>query len=158
MYMSTEATKFFAIRTTARQEVNVALMIELVTESRKREIGEEEIYSVIVPPGIKGYIILEAPGLHAVYNVIRGLKHIKGRASGALKWEDVERFVVPKPVIEIIKEGDIVEIVAGPFRGLQAKIVAIDKEKNEVVLNILEAAYPLQITVPADYIRPAKRG
>ena len=156
--MSAEASRFFAIRTTARQEVNVALMIELVTQTRKSQTGREEIYSIIVPPSIKGYIILEAPGLHAVYNVIRGLKHVKGRASGALKWEDVERFVVPKPVIEMIKEGEVVEIVAGPFRGLQARVVSIDRERNEVVLNILEAAYPLQITVPADYVRPTKRG
>jgi len=155
--MSVETSKFFAIRTTARQEINVALMIELVTESRKSQTQKDEIYSIIVPSAIKGYIILEAPGLHAVYNVIRGLKHVKGRASGALKWEDVERFVIPKPVIELVKEGDIVEIIAGPFRGLQARIVSIDKAKNEVILNILEAAYPLQITVPADYIRPTKR-
>jgi len=143
---------FFAIRTTARQEPNVALMIEVHARSRNLPI-----HSIIVPPDLRGYIILETVGLHIVYEAIRGLKHVRGRAAGTLRWEDLEKMIKPKPLIEVLQVGEEVEIVAGPFRGMKAKIVDIDKARNEVSLNVLEASYPLTITVPVDYVRPVKK-
>ncbi len=143
---------FFAIRTTARQEMNVALMIEVHAKTKNLPI-----YSIVVPPELKGYVILETNSLHVVYEAIRGLKHVRGRASGALKWEDVEKMIKPKPLIELLNVGEEVEIVAGPFRGMRAKIVDIDKARNEVVLNVLEASFPLTITVPVEYVRPVKK-
>lgn len=143
---------FFAIRTTARQEPNVALMIEVHARTRNLPI-----HSIIVPPDLRGYIILETVGLHIVYEAIRGLKHVRGRAAGTLRWEDLEKMIKPKPLIEILQVGEEVEIVAGPFRGMKAKIVDIDKARNEVSLNVLEASYPLTITVPVDYVRPVKK-
>ena len=41
---------------------------------------------------------------------------------------------------------------------MKARIVSIDKGKNEVVLSILEAEFPLPITVPGDYVKPVKSG
>lgn len=93
-----------------------------------------------------------------IYEAIRGLKHVKGKVSGTLRWEDLESMVKPKPLIDLIQIGEEVEVVAGPFRGMKAKITAVDRARNEVSLNILEANYPLTITVPVDYIRPAKGG
>ncbi len=143
---------FFAVRTTARQEVNVALIVE--AHAKERNLA---IYSIIVPPEMKGYVILETSGLHAVYEAIKGLKHVRGRASGALRWEDIEGLIKPKPLVELLSIGQEVEIVAGPFRGMKAKIVDIDKARNEVILNLLEASYPLTITVPVEYVRPSKK-
>ncbi|HDI02219.1 MAG TPA: transcription elongation factor Spt5 [Ignisphaera sp.] len=143
---------FFAIRTTARQEANVALMVEVHTKTKNLPI-----YSIIVPPELKGYVILETIGLHVVYEAIRGLKHVRGRAAGTLKWEDLEKMLKPRPLIDLLQIGEEVEIIAGPFRGMKARVVDIDKARNEVSLNVLEASYPLTITVPVDYIRPVKK-
>ena len=143
---------FFVIRTTARQEMNVAMMIEAHAKVKKLPV-----YAIVVPPEIHGYIIMEVPGLHIVYEAIRGLKHVRGRASGALKWEDLEKMLKPKPLIEVLQVGEEVEIVAGPFKGMRAKVISIDKARKEVSLNVLEASYPLTITVPVDYIKPVKK-
>ena len=143
---------FFAIRTTARQEANVALMVEVHTKTKNLPI-----YSIIVPSELKGYVILETIGLHVVYEAIRGLKHVRGRAAGTLKWEDLEKMLKPRPLIDLLQIGEEVEIIAGPFRGMKARVVDIDKARNEVSLNVLEASYPLTITVPVDYIRPVKK-
>lgn len=148
-----QGLKFFAIRTTAGQEVNVLLMMEV----RARTAGLP-IYSLVAMPSLRGYVVVEAPGLHVVYEAIRGLKHVKGKASGTLRWEDLETLLKPKPLIDLLKGGEEVEIVGGPFRGMKAKVVAVDKVKNEVSLLILEASYPLTITVSADYVRLAKKG
>jgi len=150
--MRTSKNMFFAIRTTAGQETNVALMIEV-----RAKTSNLPIYSILSLPNLKGYIVLETPGLHIVYEAIRGLKHVKGKTSGTLRWEDLEVLIKPRSLIELIQVGEEVEVVAGPFRGMKAKIIAIDKTRNEVSLNVLEASYPLTITVPVDYIRPSKR-
>lgn len=143
----------YAVRVTARQEVSIALLME-----NKAKAYKLNVYSILVPPGIKGYIMIEAPGIHVVQELIRDMKHVKGQVSGIVKYDEVERILKPAPAIEGIIEGEIVEVIAGPLRGMRAQVVRIDKQKNEVVLNILEAAYPLQVTVPADYVKPVKHG
>ncbi len=143
---------FFAIRTTAQQEINVAIMVEA-----HAKVKNLPIYSIVVVPELRGYIIIEATGLHVVYEAIRGLKHVKGRASGTIKWEDLEKLLKPKPLIEILQEGDEVEVTAGPLRGARAKVVAIDRAKNEVTLNIFEAQYAHTVTVPVEWIKIVKK-
>jgi|UniRef100_A0A7J2U295 transcriptional antiterminator NusG len=144
---------FFAVRTTAGQELNVLLMLEVRVRT-----ANLPIHSIFSLPDLKGYIVVEASGLHVVYEAIRGLKHIKGKASGTIKWGDIESLLKPKSLIELLKEGEEVEIIAGPFRGMKARVVAVDKVKNEVSLSVLEASYPLTITIPVDYIKQAKKG
>ena len=143
---------FYAVRTTARQELNIALIMEARVASQGLEV-----YSIIVPPDVKGYVILETPGVHVIYSVIKDLRHVKGHAPGVMSDEEVQRFVSPKPVIETLEPGEEVEIIAGPFKGMRAKVIRIELPSNEVVLNVLESAYPLQVTVPGDYVKPLRK-
>ncbi|MEM1541222.1 MAG: transcription elongation factor Spt5 [Ignisphaera sp.] len=143
----------FIVRTTAGQELNVALLVETRTKT-----SNLPVFSILSIPSLRGYIVMEARNLQMIYEAIRGLKHVKGKVSGTLRWEDLESMVKPKPLIDLIQIGEEVEVVAGPFRGMKAKITAVDRARNEVSLNILEANYPLTITVPVDYVRPTKGG
>ncbi len=147
------ALKYVVLRTTAGQESNVALMLE----ASAKAIGTKGIYSIIVPPEIKGYIIIETEGLHVVHRVARDIKHVKGKAMGSLRREEVERMIKVKPPIEELKPGDMVEIVSGPFKGLKASVISVDVQKNLVTLNILEASFKMEATIPADNVRPLKR-
>jgi hypothetical protein len=36
-------------------------------------------------------------------------------------------------------------------------VARVEEAKGEVVLNILESAYPLQVTVPADNVKQVKK-
>lgn len=144
---------YYAVRVTAGQEINVALMIE----ERIKTNNVKEIYSIIVPPNVKGYVIVEASGPHVVKLVATGIRHVKGVAHGLVQKEDVVKFVSKTVAIPTVKEGDIVEIVSGPFRGMQAEVKRLDSAKNEVVLNILESSFPLQVTVPLDQVKPVKK-
>ncbi len=145
-------SRYYAVRTTAGREIDVAVIME----NRIKNLGVD-VRSLVIPPGIKGYVIVEAPGLDAVYPAIKELKYVKGRTLGKITREELEKLIKPKPIIEMVKEGDIVEVVAGPFRGMKARIVAVDRSKNEVTLNILESEFPLPITVPGDYVKPVKK-
>ena len=155
--MATRISQFFAVRTTAGRELDVALIVE----NRARVLREErgiDARSIIVPPGIKGYVFIEAPNLGSVYPLITDVKYVKRGQLVKVKPEEIERLVKPKPVIEMVNEGDIVEIVRGPFRGMKAQVVSVDRNKNMVMLSILEAAFNVPITVPGDYVKPVKKG
>jgi len=147
-----EASKFFILRTTARQELNAALLIEARTKN-----VSDGLYSIVIPPDIKGYIILEVKGLHLIYNLIKDIKHVKGRATGSISIEELEKLIITKPVITELKPGDLVEIISGPFKGLKATVVSVNLQRNEVTLNMLESSYKLEATVPGDYVRPVKK-
>ncbi len=147
-----ERSGFYAVRTTAGQELNVALLIE-----NRARYSKLDVRSIIVSPSVKGYVIIEAGGLHVVYEAVRDIKHVKPQAPVMIPRDDIERILIPKPVIEGLEEGDIVEIIGGPFRGMKAKILRVEVAKNEVILNILESAYPLQITVPGDYVKLVRK-
>ncbi|HWQ17914.1 MAG TPA: transcription elongation factor Spt5 [Sulfolobales archaeon] len=151
-------TQLFAMRTTGGQEENVALMIEMLVESSKTSGGRKiDVRAIVVPPGIKGYIILEVPSLHMVYQAVKDIKHVKGKAAGAVSFKDLEVMLKPVPIIEELKEKMIVEIIAGPFRGLRGTIQSIDKSRMEVTVAIVESQFPMNITVPAEYLKPLKQ-
>jgi len=146
------STSVFAVRTTAGQEKNVANMIAIRVETAKLPIK-----AVLVPELMKGYVFVESEGPHFVEQAISGIKHVRSRVPGLVTFSEVERYIVVKPVIEELGIDDIVEIVGGPFKGMRAKITQIDKGKEEVTLELLEATFTLPITVHADYVRLVER-
>jgi transcriptional antiterminator NusG len=148
---STSTSQFTVLRTIAGREASVALVLEL------RAAAESGIYSILVPPDVRGYIIVEAEGIHVVQKAVRGLKHVRGRVAGSITFEEVERLVRVKSPIEELRPGDIVEIVAGPFKGLRAAVRTVNVAKNEVEVEILEAAYPLKVFLPGDSVKLAER-
>jgi transcriptional antiterminator NusG len=138
----------FAVRTTAGQEKNVADLI-----AARIKTTNLPIKAILVPETLKGYVLIEAEGPHFVEKAIAGIKHVRSRIQGIVSFEEVEQYVVIKPVIDELDEEDLVEIVGGPFKGMRAKITRIDKTKEEVTLELLEATFTLPITVHADYVR-----
>ncbi|MEM3353545.1 MAG: transcription elongation factor Spt5 [Saccharolobus sp.] len=144
---------YYIVKVTGGQEINVALMLE----ERIKTNNIRGVYSLIVPPNLKGYVIIESEGLHIVKLLIGGIRNVKGIAHGLLPREEIIKIVSKKTVAPSVKPGDVVEIIAGPFRGTQAQVVRVEEGKGEVVLNILESAFPLQVTVPIDQIKVAKR-
>jgi transcriptional antiterminator NusG len=142
------STAVFAVRTTAGQEKNVANLLEA-----KSKMGEIPIKAILVPEMLKGYLFIEADGPHSVEKAIAGVKHVRSRVPGIVTFPEVERYIVVKPVIEELDENDLVEVVGGPFKGMRAKITRVDKAKEDVTLELLEATFTLPITVHADYVK-----
>jgi len=153
-----EVTQLFAVRTTGGQEANVALMVEMFVASSQQSSGRKiDVRAIVVPPGIKGYVILEVPSLHTVYQAVRDIKHVKGKAAGAVSFKDLEKMLKPTPIIEELREKMVVEIVSGPFKGLRGAIQSIDRARMEVTVAIVESQFPMNITVPADFVKPLKQ-
>jgi len=145
-------TAVFAVRTTAGQEKNVANLIAVRVQSNKLPIK-----AILVPEMLKGYVFIEADGPHFVDEAIAGIKHVRSRVPGIVSFSEVERYIIVRPVIEELDVEDVVEVVGGPFKGMRAKITRVDKTKEEVTLELLEATFTLPITVHADYVRLAEK-
>ena len=138
----------FAVRTTIGQEKSAADMIVKRAKNFKLPVK-----SVLAPPGIKGYIFVEAEGETMVEQARSGLKHAKGVVGGEVSLLEIEHFLVPKPVVSGMEVGDVVELIAGPFRGSKARIMRIDQSKEEVVVELFEATVPIPITVRGDHVK-----
>ncbi len=156
--MSSKRTSFYALRTTTGRELDVALVLERRIKDLLSEGTDLGIKAIIIPPGVRGYVFLETTRLASIYRLIGEIKYVKSQQPIKITLEEIERLVKPKPMIEMIKEGDIVEIVRGPFRGMKAQVISVDRNKNMVMLSILEAAFNVPITVPGDYVKPARKG
>ena len=64
-----------------------------------------------------------------------------------------------EPTVETIsiQKGDIVEIIAEPFKKEKAKVLRIDKQKGEVVVSLLAAVVPMPVTIKIDNIKVIRR-
>jgi len=148
-----QSTMIFAVRTTAGQERNVSKLI-----AGRAEANKIPIKAILVPDSLKGYIFIEAEGPHIVEQAISGIKHVRSRVPGLVSFEEIEKYIVVKPVIEELNIGDLVEVIGGPFKGMRAKITNIDRAKEEVTIELLEASFTLPVTVHADYLKLIKKG
>lgn len=142
----------YLVRTTVGQERNVMF----IAEGRIEREGLP-VRALICIENLKGYVLAEADAPHYVEKAFANIKHVRGVSLRKVSMSEVEEFLVPKPVIEGIDVDDVVEIVGGPFRGMKGKIVRVDRGKEEVTLELLEAPYALPITVHADYVRLAEK-
>jgi transcriptional antiterminator NusG len=141
-------TKIFAVRITTGQERNVAKLV-----AAKIEMNKIPVKAILIPETLKGYIFIEADGPHFVEQAIGGIRHVRSRVPDFVSFSEIEKYITRKPVIEELNENDIVEVTGGPFKGMRAKITRIDRTKEEVTLELLEATFTLPITVHSDYVK-----
>jgi transcriptional antiterminator NusG len=140
--------KIFVVKTTTGQERNVARLI-----AAKVEMSNIPLKAILIPDTLKGYVFVEADGPHFVEEAITGVRHVRSRIPGLVSFNEIERYIVRKPVMADLGEDDVVEITGGPFKGMRAKITRLDKSKGEVTLELLEATFTLPITVHSDYVK-----
>jgi len=154
MDMAEGANRFYAVKTTAKQERTVADNIEKVTREQK----DIHVTAVMVPEELKGYVLVESPdSLARMEQLVELIPHARAVVRGSTTLDEVEHFLVPKPVVSGITEGTIVEIIAGPFKGEKAVVKRIDSGKEEITVELYESMVPIPITVRGDSVRVVER-
>ncbi len=138
-----------AVKTTIGQEIKVARDIGM----KAKVHGWKDIFSVLAPYNLKGYVFVETSRPDKVLSLIRGIKDAKGVVRGEMHLEEIQHYLTPTPTIHHISVGDIVELVEGPFKGEHAKVIQIDEAKNEITVELFEAMVPIPITVKAEAVR-----
>lgn len=145
---SSSDSKFFAVRTTGGQEHVVVNMAQ-----NKIKTKNIPVRSILLLESFKGYIIVEAPNANIAYEALAGIRHVKGQIRGELPYKDIEGYLVKRPVVTELNIDDTVEVVAGPFKSMKAKITRVDYEKQEATVLLLDSPYQIPVTVDANYLK-----
>ena len=144
--------KIFALRTTANREDQV--MDFIISNVQKKKL---EVYSIIRPHGMRGYIFLEASKKGEAEAAAFNVPYARGILPKDVSFGEIEHMLDTVKKEMNIKKNDIAEIISGPFKREQCKVTRIDRTKEEVVVELLEAAVPIPITVKMDAIRVIRR-
>ncbi|MBU2406387.1 MAG: transcription elongation factor Spt5 [Nanoarchaeota archaeon] len=142
----------YTLKTTANREDQV--MDFLISHVQKKEL---DVYAIVRPHGLRGYIFVEAASKDDIEAAIKGIPYAKGILEKPLDYKEIEHMLEHVKAQINIQKNDIVEIITGPFKREKAKITRIDKVKEEVVVELLESAVPIPITVKIDAVKVIRR-
>lgn len=145
-------TRIYALRTTANREDQVLSFVS--SNAARKKIP---VYTVIAPHGMRGYIFLEAKDQISAEQAAQGVPYAKGVIPKEIEYKEIEHMLEQVKKEIKIQKNDIVEIIAGPFKRENAKIARVDKQKEEVVVELLEAAVPIPITLKIDDVKVIRR-
>ncbi|MEK6945867.1 MAG: transcription elongation factor Spt5 [Nanoarchaeota archaeon] len=142
----------FIIKVTTNKEDRA---VEMIAErSEKKSLN---VYSVLRPHGLRGYVLLEAEDRESAEEAVFNLPYVKGIVGKTITYEEIKNMIEPSVVDILIKEGDIVEIISEPFKKEKAKVIRIDKQKEEAVVSLLGAVVPLPVTIKLDNLKVVRR-
>ena len=126
----------------------------IVDRAEKKNIN---VFSVFRPHGLRGYIFLEAENRESAEEAAFDLPYVKGIIGKTINYEEIKNMIEPSVENISIKEGDIIEMTGSTLKGEKAKVLRIDKQKEEVVVSLLGAVVPLPVTVKLDNIKVIRR-
>ena len=138
----------FAVRTTGGQEKIVMRLLEA-----RIKMGKINIQSVVLLSDLKGYVVVEAQDVSAMFDAIQGIRHVRGQLRGELTYNEIDKYLIKKSTVSELAVEKTVEIIGGPFKGMKATITRVDKEKEEATVILLDATYQLPVTVDANYLK-----
>lgn len=147
-----EESQIFVLKTTANREDQV---LDFVVDNIKKK--KLEVYCLIKPHGLRGYILVESRNKEDAEEAFQGVPYAKHLLPKPLEYKEIEGMLEQVKTPVNIQVNDIVEIISGPFKREQAKIKKIDEAKEEVIVELLEAAVPIPITVKVDSVKVIRR-
>lgn len=142
----------FIVKVTTNKEERVLEMI--ADRAKKKSLN---VFTILRPHGLRGYILLEAEDRESAEESAFDLPYVKGIIGKTISYEEIKNMVEPSATTISIKEGDIVEMISEPFKKEKAKVIRIDKQKEEVMVSLLGAVVPLPVTVKLDNVKVIRR-
>ena len=140
------------LRTTANREDQVVDFIS--SNVQKKGLN---VYSITRPHGLRGYIFIEADSRQTAEEAFHGIPYAKGLLPKQIDYKEIEPMLEQVKTQVDMQKNDIVEIISGPFNREKAKVTRINQQKEEVVVELLEAAVPIPITVKLDAVKVIRR-
>jgi transcriptional antiterminator NusG len=137
----------WTIRTTVGRENAV-----LETLASKIKNTGAKIATLLHPAELKGYIFIEGEPA-AIESVVGGIPHVRGLIRKEITIAELKKFLEMKAAEIKVNRGDIIEIVGGPFKNERGRVTRVDTAKNEITIELLEAAIPIPITVALDMVK-----
>lgn len=126
--------------------------IVLDTIATKAKVEHLNIQTILHPEEIKGYVFVEGD-IKDVEKAVQMVPHIRGLIKKPVEMSQIQRFLEPKTVEIELTNGDIVEIIGGPFKGEKGRVTRYDKTKREVTIELLEVTVPIPVTVSVEFVK-----
>jgi len=142
----------FIIKVTTNKEERAVDMI-----AEKAEKKQLNVYSVSRPHGLRGYVFLEAEDRESAEEAVFNLPYVKGIIGKTIGYEEIKNMMEPSVENVSIKEGDVVEMIGQTLRGEKAKVLRVDKQKEEVVVSLLGATVQFPVSVKLDNVKVIRR-
>jgi transcriptional antiterminator NusG len=83
----------------------------------------------------------------------RDIKKARSFVGGETNIDEISHYLIPVSAVIGIVEGDLVELINGPFKGEIARVQQIDQNKEEITVELIEAMVPIPVTVKGDSVR-----
>ena len=143
------------LKTQIDQERSLAetLYLKAVAEAQSNATKPKDIYAILSPAGLRGYVFVEGMNTDRLREKTRDIKKARSFIDGETDIEEVGPYLIPMSAVVGIVEGDIVELVNGPFKGEKARVQQIDPAKEEITVELIEAMVPIPVTVKGDSVR-----
>ena len=142
----------FIIKVTTNKEDRA---LELISDKVMKK--ELRVYALARPHGLRGYIFLEAEDRDSAEEAAYNLPYVKGIIGKTVTYDEIKNMLEPSVAEINIEKNDIVEIISEPFKKEKAKVMRIDKQKEEPVVSLLGAVVPIPVTVKLDNLRVIRR-
>ena len=142
----------FIIKVTTNKEARALELISDKAKSKKLNVS-----AVVLPHGLRGYLLLEAEDRESAEEAVFNLPYVKGIIGKTISYDEIKNMVETSVANISIKEGDIVELTGSTLKGEKAKVLRINKQKEEVSVSLLGAVVQMQVTVKLDDVKVARR-
>ncbi len=116
------------------------------------------VYSIMKPHSFRGYIIIEADNIDSVQKLIYGIRYLRGILKKEISLNDILNIIKKKKEETVINIGDIVKVLAGPFKGENATVKSVNKDKGEVSVMFLDSAVPISVAINISDVEVIKGG
>jgi transcriptional antiterminator NusG len=137
----------FTVRTAIGREEQV---VDFLATNAEKADG---VHAILSAHGVVGYIFIEADSVTEVQQISYRVPYVRGVLTKAVTLESIDHLIEFKAENVDIQLGDTVEIIGGPFKGERGKVTRIKTEKSEVIVELLEAAVPIPITLNLDSVK-----
>jgi transcriptional antiterminator NusG len=167
-------TQILVLKTQVGQERRVAEA--LGNKARRFKLP---ILGLLAPAELRGFVFLETDNPLEAEKGIRGVSYARALVTRNeevrdengniardrrgkvvtrkipvdIPFSEIAHFLTPVSAVAKIAEGDIVELVSGPFRGEKAKVTRVDDTKEEITVELIESMVPIPITVKGEHVR-----
>lgn len=155
--LSAKATKsILTLKTQIDQEVTAANdLYNLIKDdgTEKRPNATKDVYAILCPDNLRGYVFVEGMNVDRLREKTRGIKKARNFLENPVPINEIEIYLTPLSTVEGFKEGSLIEITKGPFKGEKARVKTIDEVKEEITVELIDAMIPIPVTLSGDSIR-----
>lgn len=144
--------EYYIVRTAPGKEFKFLDNVEQFL-AKKEDHGISAMFS---PDTVKGYVFAEAVSPTKLVDSLRSVPNFKGVIQKPVNPEELAKYFEKEGEQVVVTERDIVEIIAGPFKGDRARVIRTIPGKEEVVIEPLNAPVPIPITLSIDDLRVIK--